>query len=576
MARRLASAGWTHRPLRTLGLASVFVAVRVAMTIAGLTASASPVLGVHLLVLPSGSGLYPTIQAAVDVAVDGDVILLAPGVFTGSGNRDIDLRGKSITVRSQFGRADECVLEPSVGGELHRAFVFQSGEGAGTAVEALTVRGAGALGRDGLNGSGGAVLCINESAPIFRDCVFLENQAESDGGAISCRESSPTFFACRFEGNSAPYGGGLFVDRPCLPFGSLAPPPEVVIERCEFFANSATDGGGLFARGVHSRVHLAGVRFSDNFADHGGGIMIHGALATIDSAAIDHNFAVSEGGGLALESTLFCRPQPADGQDVIEVQLAETILCGNVAGSGGAVHIRGYSARFESCTIAMNDAGDGSGICARSQFPTYPYLPAYVELAGSIVAFGSLGAAVYQDAHSSVFADCTNLFGNGGGDWVGEIGEQFGENGNIALDPLFCNPNSGDLGLMADSPCQDYPGGCGLIGALPVTCEPSDLPDADDPRVARFDTGHPLRLRAFRNPFDDRIEGVLALQAADLIELELLDVVGRSVGRLDLGPRSAGTIPVAWTLGSSLPAGAYVLHATGRRGSVATPLICVR
>jgi len=42
---------------------------------------------------------YPTIQAAVNAAVDGDEVIVAPGTYTGEGNRDIDFLGKAITVR---------------------------------------------------------------------------------------------------------------------------------------------------------------------------------------------------------------------------------------------------------------------------------------------------------------------------------------------------------------------------------------------------------------------------------------------------------------------------------------------
>ena len=47
-----------------------------------------------------GPADYSTIQAAIDDANDGDIILLADGTYTGNGNRDIDFHGKAITLRS--------------------------------------------------------------------------------------------------------------------------------------------------------------------------------------------------------------------------------------------------------------------------------------------------------------------------------------------------------------------------------------------------------------------------------------------------------------------------------------------
>jgi hypothetical protein len=89
----------------------------------------------------------------------------------------------------------------------------------------------------------------------------------------------------------------------------------------------------------------------------------------------------------------------------------------------------------------------------------------------TIVAFGTTGEAVRCDGTTTVALSCCDVFGNEGGDWVGSISDQYGINGNISADPLFCNPGIGDFTLHANSPCApDSNPDCGLIGAWPVGC----------------------------------------------------------------------------------------------------------
>jgi hypothetical protein len=66
---------------------------------------------------------------------------------------------------------------------------------------------------------------------------------------------------------------------------------------------------------------------------------------------------------------------------------------------------------------------------------------------------------------------CCDLYGNAGGDWVGGIAGQAGQNGNLSRDPLFCGFEGDDFTLHSDSPCApDSTPDCGLIGAWPVNC----------------------------------------------------------------------------------------------------------
>lgn len=92
------------------------------------------------LVNPDGSGDFPTIQDAVDTVVNGDVIELGSGVFTGPGNHDVTFLAKAITIRSQTGNPLACVIDAQ-GSASHeaRGFVFDQFETPLSRLEGVTV-----------------------------------------------------------------------------------------------------------------------------------------------------------------------------------------------------------------------------------------------------------------------------------------------------------------------------------------------------------------------------------------------------------------------------------------------------
>ena len=66
------------------------------------------------------------------------------------------------------------------------------------------------------------------------------------------------------------------------------------------------------------------------------------------------------------------------------------------------------------------------------------------------------------------FIICNNVWGNSNfanGNYIGYITDQTGYNGNISVDPLFCDPESDDYSVDAASPVLSQD--CGVMGALP-------------------------------------------------------------------------------------------------------------
>ena len=245
------------------------------------------------LVTPAGTGDFPTIQAAVTAAVDGDEIYLTDGVFTGDGNRDVNLQGKALTIASQSGLPGGCIIDcqgsPSI---EHRAFILVSGETEATVIRAITMRhGSAPSGGPSPIGCGGAVLCMAGASPTIIECRFNECDALL-GGAVYCEgPSNPHIVECIFENNTASLAGGLFlraslarVER-CTFLGNAAHSDggamdchdgaDADILECTFIENAATQGGGIQCKSSSPRIQ--GCTFYANAGSHCAGIYIHSA-----------------------------------------------------------------------------------------------------------------------------------------------------------------------------------------------------------------------------------------------------------------------------------------------------------
>lgn len=132
----------------------------------------------------------PTIQAGIDAAVNGDTVLVRDGTWTGSGNRDLDLGGKAITVAS-MGDPQNCIIDcEGTYEENHRGFIFQSGEVTDSVVEGFTIMNGLTL-DSAYEETGGGILCRNGSSPLIIGNIITDCESWH-GAGISCLSSSPS------------------------------------------------------------------------------------------------------------------------------------------------------------------------------------------------------------------------------------------------------------------------------------------------------------------------------------------------------------------------------------------------
>jgi len=220
---------------------------------------------------------YPTIQDALSAAADGDVVLVADGVYSGDGNRVLFFAGKGVSLRSANG-ADACIIDAENEAPAFWLVAFEPPE---AVIEGFTIRGGG-------GSTGGAAFCHHTTRPTFIGCVFENNgDAYARGGAIYVdTQSAPTFIHCTFSNNHAGYGGALYVVG-----GSRA-----TLINCQLVNNAAeNDGGAIFTAGAE--VELSNCTLAGNHAPRGG--VVYGGFNTnleiIDSILWDNAQPLLEG-----------------------------------------------------------------------------------------------------------------------------------------------------------------------------------------------------------------------------------------------------------------------------------------
>ncbi len=195
-------------------------------------------------------GQYPTIQAAIDDCAPGDTVLLDSGVYRGVGNRDIELRGLDIVVKSRFG-LEQTIIDCEDAG---RGFNICQQETPAARIEGITIwRGYAS------SHGGGGIRCA-AAAPTIADCKVIECETSSSGGGIILVAFDGVLERCSIVKCNADRGGGLEVSS-----GT----GEVI--DCLITGNLAVRGGGVYLEGSPP-IPLVGCTVAANLGTYGGGI----------------------------------------------------------------------------------------------------------------------------------------------------------------------------------------------------------------------------------------------------------------------------------------------------------------
>jgi len=486
---------------------------------------------------------FRTIQQGINVSDYGDTVL----VYDGHYYERISFLGKAITVASQhlldsdtlhiantIIDADTLVLGVADTGSVVR---FVNGEDSTSVLHGFTIQygGGGDLGH--------GIFCFGECSPLIEDCTIIHNASsgifittygsveilrcrinENGNGGVHLYYYCNAFLEnCVISQNSGSYaffasGSCKFVSMTgCLIIGNEG---DGIYVRCAssytecIIQQNGGDGAELWgpatliscviAQNLESGIDIrgtniieivgsqinsngaGGIRYSDgegflNIRDSD--ISLHdgyGIMAWGDSALIDRcTFVSNAGGGLRGRR---------------HVSINNCVFEDNSAVKGGAVYLdypNAYHHTLRGCTFISNSASEGSAIYFGSS-----YYQDTVMIGNCLISFNNGGPAIA--CSSSVLfpaINCTDIFGNPGGDWAACIADQANINGNFSANPYFCDTTNRDYTLFAVSPCLPENNNCSQqIGALGQGCLGLSAFHLLAPPLESVVTYHPIRL----------------------------------------------------------------------------------
>lgn len=188
---------------------------------------------------------YPTIQAAINAAVNGDVVQISPGTHIGP----VDFKGKAITVRGSTDASTVVISGGMLGSPVVRIW---SGESGSSVLDGVTVTG----GRGYQDGGG---IAIENSSPTISNCRIIGNQTGTtnpsngntyggSGAGILIRGGAPVITNCIIGGNTGRSGGyGAATGSGICVQGASA----ARLQSCSITGNKMEGGNDSFGAGIY-------------------------------------------------------------------------------------------------------------------------------------------------------------------------------------------------------------------------------------------------------------------------------------------------------------------------------------
>ncbi len=451
---------------------------------------------------------FATIQKAVDMSVDGDSVIVLSGTFTGEGNHNITTDGKDIVITGSG--AESTILDCGAKENQEDVYGFDFNLGGNATVSDLTITRAtqgvklisgllrirGVTFESSLYGitSQGVVevgacnfsgtTCGIESLGRGKvdSCQFSANQIGvriPEGGHLQATNclfqgsgkgvyigwvgSTTSFTNCDFLNNGTGLHSSGFDERTVIADSCLFDGNEIAVLGTATILNSSLRNG---VRGIHVQKW-----------DGIGPFVVENCIIEGMSGSV---FRVYDAGTNRVSNCIIRNNPGVIAYGIVEALSRLVLTDCTLTGNGGGIFYNGHI-EMTGCLYANNagavKASEGASIkgCTfisnrgnAMHFLAWSYYG--VTVSETIVSNNAGYGIIIEDLGGNYSVECCNVWGNKGGDYSG-IHDQTGMNGNISLEPQFCDPASDDYHLRPDSPCASANNKCGvLIGALPVGC----------------------------------------------------------------------------------------------------------
>lgn len=284
---------------------------------------------------------FATIQEAVDVAHDGDTVIVRDGTYAGPGNKDIVMIDKSLLLRSENG-PETCIIDCENSG---RGFYFATGA-ADVTLDGFSIINGNRSGYPTWRENSGAGILVYSGSPTIRNCIISGNTAEQHGGGIMNDYGNGLITNCLVTGNTSGSSGG----------GIRTIHSEPTITDCEISGNNAVAGGGI--------------PLGLTFAGPAGGPLVSNCLIT-------GNTATTSAGGLRLNA------------DVV-VTVTDCIFWGNTAPAAPEIFLDDFSTWSPTLDIGYSDVAGGQAAVQLDPNATLIWNPGNIN-SNPLFASGPLG-----------------------------------------------------------------------------------------------------------------------------------------------------------------------------------------